>query len=172
MNTKENFLENEKFLEFLRTHKQYEDYYLPVKNKDPKIVKGVFLDSLWIIFSIFNIFGGRNMATISIISPLNSHPVKAGATGTIIVGLSQTDIYTLIHDCKVIVRDDQGREVFRGTARFHDGNANIETKWPDKPGGYSVQATANNLFGSVIALINSEITVEEDEKPKDIFNSM
>lgn len=148
--------DNKEFMKWLKNSPKYKKLYPQV------MIEGLGINELSFIFNIWQfIFGGRNMASISIVSPLSKHALKAGEKANVVVSCSQTDIWTMLHNCVAVIRDDEGKEVWRGTGVFHSGTCTIAAEWPDKEGAYSVEAQAKNLVGSTVALATSEITVAQ-----------
>lgn len=156
-------LRDENFLKFLRNKPTYNRYYNIATQKDLQVIS-YHIHLFYHLYEIYHLFlGGENMADVLIVNPTNGQTVKGGEKSKLVFSLSQTDIWTLAHNSKVIVRDKSGNQVFKASARFHDGSAEVEIVYPTKPGEYTIQVTVHNLLGSTTAITTGTFLVEDDK---------
>lgn len=154
--TVEDLKKNKEFLDYLKDSPEYSDLHT-------HLTKDIFLD-ITIFNALMNVYkifiGGKNMPSIAIVNPPTNHSVKCGTDGTIVVAVTQSDITNVMNSCRVFIRNNEGKDIWKGMVKFSQGNAEFKVTWPTSPGNYTIEAQCVSIWGFVNALANREFTAE------------
>lgn len=95
------------------------------------------------------------MSTLTITSPAESSPVKAGMAGEVHIHIDPTNIFVVPGNVTASITDASGKEIWRADAPISSNEAWITVSWPATPGAYQVSATA---YGFVMANVLADAT--------------